>query len=397
MNKQYWFRRVLILVVILLIVAGAFGLVRRKKQALAQAPKYGMRPMPVWAVQAESGSLAQHINYLAVVEPLQSAKVSARVTATVTQLHCDEGDRVEAGQILLTLDTQEARANLASVEAEIAKAQADFGANEATIVSLRESAAYGQREALRDKTLLDQNDIPASTAEGSMDKARQAQARLEAGQHQSEALRQLVMALDKKRDAFQTRLAYGTILSPYAGMVTQRLVDLGDLAAPGKVLLVVEDRSELKFSFDVPQTDMAQVHEGLDVLFAVGSETRSATLSHLFPSLDQARMQRAEVFVSNDLGAGLIPGQTLSLAVTLSPVENAVIVPASALVQGPNRLQHIFVVTDNNTLVHHVVTVRASQGDRVAIQGIKPDQPVVTSTFLGWTRLSAGQKVEVLQ
>jgi hypothetical protein len=39
----------------------------------------------------------------------------------------------------------------------------------------------------------------------------------------------------------------------------------------------------------------------------------------------------------------------------------------------------------------------ASQGDRVAIQGIAPDQSVVTSTFLGWTRLSAGQKVEVLQ
>lgn len=396
MNKPYWFRRVLILVVLVLIVASAFGLIKRKKQALAQAPKYGLRPMPVWAVQAESGSLAQHINYLAVVEPLQSAKVSARVTATVTQLHCDEGDRVEAGQVLLTLDTQEARDTLASVEAEIAKGRADLGAHEATVVALQASAAYGHREAQRDKTLLDQNDIPASTAEGSMDKARQAQARLEAGQHQSEALRQLVTALDKKRNSFQTRLNYGTIRSPYAGVVTQRLVDSGDLAVPGKVLLVVEDRSELKLSFDVTQADMAQVHEGLDVLFEVGSERRSATLSHLFPSLDQSRMQRAEVFVSENLGTGLIPGQTLSLSVTLSPMENAVIVPASALVQGPNHLQHVFVVTDN-TLTHHPVTVLASQGDRVAIQGIKPDQPVVTSTFLGWTRLSAGQKVEVLQ
>ena len=43
------------------------------------------------------------------------------------------------------------------------------------------------------------------------------------------------------------------------------------------------------------------------------------------------------------------------------------------------------------------VTVLASQGDRVAIRGIEPNQPVVISTFLGWTRLSAGQKVEVLQ
>jgi len=89
-------------------------------------------------------------------------------------------DSVEAGQVLLTLDTQEVNDNLASVEAEIAKAQADLGANEATVVSLRESAAYGQREARRDQTLLDQNDIPASAAEGSADKARVAQARLEA-------------------------------------------------------------------------------------------------------------------------------------------------------------------------------------------------------------------------
>jgi len=396
MKKQQLFGRVLICVVIALIVAGAFVLVKRKKQALAQAPKYGMRPMPIRVVQAESGSLAQHIKYLAVVESLQDAKISARVIATVTQLHCDEGDRVEAGQVLLTLDTQEVQDNLASVEAEIAKVRADLGANEATVVSLRESAAYGQREAQRDRTLLDQNDIPASTAEGTADKARLAQARLEAGQYQSEALRQLVKALDKKRDSIQTRLEYGTIRSPFAGVVTQRWVDLGDLATPGKVLLKVEDRSKLKLSFDVPQADMAHVHEGLGVLFEVGSERRPATLSHLFPSLDQARMQRAEVFVPGDQRIGLIPGQTVSLAVTLAPVENTVIVPASALVQGPQRFQHVFVVADN-TLSHHRVTVLASQGDRVAIRGIEPNQPVVISTFLGWTRLSAGQKVEVLQ
>jgi len=393
--KKKLFARVLILVAIGLIVAGALGLIKRKKLALAQAPKYGMRPIPVRAVTAESASLAQHLDYLAVVEARQSAKLSARVTATVTQLLCDEGDSVEAGQVLLTLDTQELRDNLASVEAEVAKARADLSANEATVLSLRESAAYAQREAERDRTLLDQNDIPASVAEGSADKARQAQARLEAGQHQSEALGQLVKALDKKRDSFQTRLDYGTIRSPYAGMVTQRLVDLGDLAAPGKVLLVVEETA-LKLSFDVPQADMDRVHEGLGVLFDVDSETRGASLSHLFPSLDRARMQRAEVFVSEEQGGGLIPGQTLSLAVTLAPVENAVIVPASALVLGPKGLQHVFVVA-GNTLAHHPVTVLASQGERVAIQGIEPDQVVVTSSFLGWTRLSAGHKVEVLQ
>ncbi len=396
MKKQLWFRRILILVVIVLIVAGGFGLIQRKKRALAQAPKYGVGPMPVRVVQANRGALAQDIDYLAVVEPLQRAKVSARVTALVTQLHCDEGDRVEAGQILLTLDTQEARDNLASVEAEMAKARADLGANEATVVSLRASAAYAQRESQRDQSLFDQNDIPASTAEGSLDRARQAQARLEAGQHQSEALRQLVMALDKKRDAFRTRLSYGTIRSPYAGVVTQRLVYLGDLAAPGKVLLIVEDRTGLKLSFDVPQADTTQVHEGLDVWFEVGQERRQTPLSHLFPSLDNARMQRAEVFVPNDLHAGLIPGQTLSLSVALSPMEDAVIVPASALVPGPDQLQHVFVVTDN-LLRPHPVSVLARQGDRVAIQGIEPGQWVVTSTFLGWTRLSAGQKIEVLQ
>jgi multidrug efflux pump subunit AcrA (membrane-fusion protein) len=107
-------------------------------------------------------------------------------------------------------------------------------------------------------------------------------------------------------------------------------------------------------------------------------------------------MQRAEVFVSADQGAGLVPGQTLSLAVSLAPVENTVIVPASALVQGPEGLQYVFVVT-GNTLVYRPVTVLASQGDRVAIRGIESDQAVVTSSFLGWTRLSAGQKVEVLQ
>ncbi len=72
------------------------------------------------------------------------------------------------------------------------------------------------------------------------------------------------------RPSWRRQLGYCTIRSPFDGLVSHRMVDPGDLASPGKSLMVVEDRSRLKLCFDVPQQDLPQVREGLAVTYAVG-------------------------------------------------------------------------------------------------------------------------------
>jgi RND family efflux transporter MFP subunit len=327
-------------------------LVKHKKQMLAQAPRYGMRPTPVRVASARVGDLQKTRDYLAVVEPIRSAKVSARVTATVEKVLHDENEPVKAGDVLVVLDSREIAASVSSIT---------------------ETYAYWEREARRDKTLAEKGAIPGAQAEGTSDKASEVKGRLAVA---------------------ETQLSYCTIRSPYNGILSRRIVDPGDIAVPGKTLMVIEDRSRLKLGFDIPQQDLPKIREGLEVIYSVAGKERTAVLSRLFPSLNAARMLRAEVDLDGADAAGLSSGAYVPLQVVLRNSKNVTLVPAASLVESPDRNSHVFIVRDGH-LVARPVNVIGSNGDEVAVEGVQEGEQVVLSTFLGWAQLASGQMVEV--
>ncbi len=384
------------LIVAGLVVAGAVALVKHKKAILASAPRNSVGALPVHTVVAEQGDLTVTQRYLAVVKPIREADIAARVMAHIEEVRCDEGDRVAKGDVLVVLDDKELRQSVQAVKAQVAQAQAELEANKANIKALVNSLAYWQREAARDNDLAKKGDIPASAAEATADRASQAQGKLDATKNKSKAIEQFIDSLQKKQEGLETRLTYCTIRSPYNGMVSRRMVDPGDLATPGKMLVMVEDRSQLKLAFDVPQRDLPDVKEGLDVKFETAAGTKVASLSRLFPSLDKARMVRAEVNLAAEQSKGLSVGEYVPVMAVLNVLKGVTLVPASCLVEGPNGKQHVFVV-ENNRLKQPVVDVIGVSADKVAVKGIEAQQRVVTSTFLGWALLSSGQEVEALQ
>lgn len=389
-------RVLIVLAVVGLIGFGGYRLIGHKKRSLAAAPKYGQKPTAVHVVNAERGTLAQSRTYLAVCEPIRLAAVSARITAAIGEVACDEGTAVKAGQILVRLDDREIRQDIAAVASEIERARADRAGNEAIVESLRRSVAYWQREAKRDKTLADRGDIPGSQAEGTAEKGNEYQGRLLAAEQKSRALQHQADSLSRRKKQLEVQLSYCTIRSPYDGLVTRRRVDPGDLASPGKALLVVEDRSQMKLSFDVPQQDLAEVREGLPLQFTVEKQERRATLTHLYPSLNTDRTIRAESVLDAAKAEGVACGSTVPVSVVVRRMNDVVLVPASSLIECPKGKQHVFVVRKGK-LEHPIVTVIGRGAEKVAVTGIEAGEPVVTSTFLGWANLAGGMKVEPIQ
>jgi RND family efflux transporter MFP subunit len=347
-------RIVIILVAVTVIAGGGVALVKHKKQMLAQAPKYGIQPTPVRVASARLGDLRETKEYLAVVEPIRSANVSARLTATVEKVLRDENEPVKAGDLLIVLDSR-----------EIAE----------SVASLSKTYAYWEREALRDNTLAEKGAIPGSQAEGTSDKANEVKGRLAVA---------------------ETQLSYCTIRSPSDGIVSRRMVDPGDIAVPGKTLMVIEERSHLKLGFDIPQQDLPQVREGLGVVYSLAGKEHTAALSHLFPSLNAARMLRAEVYLDGADAAGLSSGAYVPLQVVLGNSKNVTLVPASSLVESPDQNPYVFIVQDGH-LAARSVNVLGSSGDEVAVEGVQAGEQVVLSTFLGWAQLASGRKVEVMK
>nr|MBC8361488.1 efflux RND transporter periplasmic adaptor subunit [Candidatus Desulfatibia profunda] len=347
-------RTLIVPVVVAVIAGGGIMLVKHKKQTLAQAPRYGMQPTPVRVASARLGDLQITRDYLAVVEPIRSANVSARLTANVEKVLHDENARVKAGDVLVVLDSREIAENVSF---------------------MTKTYAYWEREARRDKTLAEKGAIPGAQAEGTFDKANEAGGRLAAA---------------------KTQLSYCLIRSPFDGLVSHRMVDPGDLAAPGKNLMVVEDRDKLKLCFDVPQQDLPLVRAGLQVAYSVSGKERTATLSHLFPSLSAARMLRAEVYLDGADMDGLSSGAYVPLRVILGDSRDVTLVPAGSVVESPDGKPHVFIVRDGR-LEARPVSILNTSGDEVAVEGVQAGEQVVLSTFLGWAQLSSGQMVEVMK
>jgi len=375
------------------LLVGAALLVHRKKALLGGAPRYGLAPTPVHVVAARRGSLEITRTYLSIVEPVRTATLSARLTSPIESVETDEGKTVRAGEPLIKLDDREISYSIEVVKAQIAQARAELAANEATVAALTDSTAFWKREAQRMKKVKASGAATESEMEATIDKSDQLAGQLKTARYKNQALKQQIKALGNRVDELNTRLGYCVISSPYDGLVTRRLVDPGDLALPGKALLVVEDRSALKLAFDVPQQDMADIREGLALRFVIHDQARQARLTHLYPSLSVDRTVRAECALKGSETKGLTCGSYVPVTVVVRKIDDAILVPANSLVECPKEKVHVFVVREGK-LAHPVVTVLGRGRDDVAIEGIRSGESVVTSTFLGWANLAGGMKVE---
>lgn len=380
--------------VVLIIVA--LILVQQKQAALDEAPRYSTQPLPVHASVTTQGNLELTRQYLAVVEPSDVAELASRLMARVETVMVDEGERVQAGQVLIRLDEQELREGIDVLKAQVAQAEAELQANEATIDSLEHTLAYRQREADRLTRLLKSDASTHSETEAAVDRANEVAGQLTAARRRSSALEKQAESLRHRQAELSTRLGYTYITSPYDGVVRDRYVDEGDLAMPGRTLLVVESGGALKLGFDLPQKDLPQIHTGLPLTYSVGDETQSAIISNLHPSFKTDRMLRAESLLTEEASQAFRCGEYISITVTVERLENVTLAPAAGLVESADGRSHVFVIRDQQ-LVAVPVGVLGHRDDLVALAGIEPGAQVVTSTFLGWATLGSGLRVEVMR
>lgn len=385
-------KKLLLVLFLAALVAGGVLLVRGKKAQVAAAPTPTARPTAVRTVEARRGSLQDSRTYLARVEPWQVAEVSAQLTGRVERVTVREGDRVRKGALLVALDDAEIQSTVAEVEAQIAQAEAQAAGQEATVVSLAQTVRYWEKEFQRDDTLAREGAIAQAAADTTADRLSEARGRLEAGRQGVEAARKQIDAFGKRRAAAAARRTYTRVLSPFDGVVARRLADPGDLAAPGKPLLVVEDRSRAKLLFDVPQEDLGRVQKGTPVHVDHDLDLTLA-VSRLYPSLNPDRTRTVEAYAPGS--AGLSTGTTYPVDLILHTLDDAVLVPEECLVESPEGKRAVFGVVDGRAQALPVNVLLVREG-LVAVEGIEAGLPVVQSTYLGWNRLASGEPVEVL-
>lgn len=311
------------------------------------------------AAPARASTAANASGFDAVVEAVRQTVIAAQVPGAVVQLDVKVGDRVSAGQLLLRIDARAADQNAAASNAQVQAARA--------------ALEVASKDFERQKQLFRQNYISQAALERAESAFKSTRAQVDAQQAQSGAAR--------------TQSGLHLVRAPFAGVVAEVPVSLGDMAMPGRPLLTLYDPSALRVSAAVPQSVSARMGANpslrieLPGLPAARQWVEPARVQ-LLPTLDAATHT---VPLRADLPAGttgLAPGMfaRVWLALAAAPANHgpaALNVPQSAIVRRA-EMTGLYVLDPNGKPVLRQVRLGRVEADQVEVlSGLMPGEPVV--------------------
>lgn len=279
--------------------------------------------LPFQVLKASYQNIEQRISFDAVVEAINVATVSSQVSGRVIGINFDVDDSVEKGQILVRLAGREQRARVDEIEAKELEAQAQYNIDHKEFSRIQKM--YSKK--LISKSILDK-------AEAKLRRSKE----------------QLNSASARLRDA-QTKLHYAVVRAPYAGVVVERHVEVGELAKVGQALMTGLSLEKLRVTAFVPQRYVNTIRNNgnVQVSFAgVGleDETIVAQSVSVSPQADPVSHSFVVRVMFADKTKGLYPGMFSKISFSIGEAKK-LLVPSQAIVQR-SELMALYVVNEKN-------------------------------------------------
>jgi HlyD family secretion protein len=352
-----------------------------------------LRPdaIPVRVARVESARVESTItnSKAGTVRARRRAKLSAEVGSRVVVLTHREGDAVEEGELLVQLNDATPRAQLLLARLGLQVAQS--AANEACIA--RDRAV---RELRRKRSLADQKIVSEDLLDGLQSAAEAAEASCNARNSQvGEAQAQIA--------AMEAELAKYSIRAPFAGVIAEQEVQVGEWITPSPPLLTVPpvvdliDPTSIYVSAPMDEVDSAKIRLEQAVKVTVdshrGEEFAARVVRRAPYVLDveaQNRTLEIEVELADaEFAATLLPGTSADVEVVLDAREGVLRIPTSALLEGDKVL-----VANDGTLEESTIEVGLKNWNYAEVRGgLEEGQLVVTS--LESVEVKAGARVAI--
>ena len=358
----------------------------------AQRPKANKAPsIPVNTAAVSLQNWPEIYEATGTVRARSAATIASKVMGYVQQVSVQAGDRVREGQTLITLDARDLEANLRRAEAGRAEAQSALPEVENGIAAAKANLDLAQATFRRIDDLASKKSVSNQELDEASARLKAAQANYEmALSRRAQLQSKIVQAEQEQRSARITR-DYTAITAPFAGMVTAKSVEPGNLAAPGTPLLTIEREGAYRLEVEVDESKLQAVrvgHTAKVTLDAVG-RTLDARVSEVVPAVDAASRAytvKIDLPVVPQLRSGLFGKVSFTLG-----NRHALAIPAKAL-QERGQLQSVFVVANGEARTRLITAGRRFQ-DVVEVQsGLTAGETVVVAPP---TNLTDGDCVEV--
>jgi membrane fusion protein, multidrug efflux system len=354
-------RMILMLVAVAAFVAVLGGVKAWQiKAAIAGYAAFEPPPEAVTTIVARQERWADSVDAIGTVAAVRGVTVSADLPGVVEKIGFQSGTPVQAGAVLVQLDTSQEQAQLAAAESQ----------RELSRLNLE-----------RMRSMLAQHVVAQAEFDRAAAEAKQAEASV--GQ-------------------IRATIARKTIRAPFSGILGIRQVDIGQYLAAGAQIVPLQALNPIYVNFAVPQQEIARMKPGTQVGVALenGAVATSGRVSAIDAVVDQTtRNVQVQATVTN-AGTRLRPGMFVQARVALGAGRMAVTLPASAVSYAPYG-DSVFIVqmmknpkgTAYRGVVQRFVKLGPTRGDQVAIvSGVNPGDEVVTS---GVFKLRTGAAVTI--
>jgi len=306
------------------------------------------------------------------VQAWHEATIYARVSGYIKTWYVDIGSKVQAGDVLARIEAPELDAQLRQAEADLATAMA--------------KDALAQSTAARWQGLLTTDSVAKQEADEKISNAQTTSA--------------MVNGAKANRDHLKELVSFERIVSPYAGVITSRLTDVGALINAGsgtgyKPLFTLAQADRLRIYVHVPQNYALNIPAGLiaQLNFGVPDKNFSAKLLDSASAIDPISRTLLLQFEMDNVQAKILPGGYVQVKLSLPTDPQQVILPVNTLLFRAQGLQ-VGVLDQLNKVTLQSVKLARDFGDTVEIaSGLSVGEKVIVNPS---DALYNGQQVKVI-
>ncbi len=300
-----------------------------------EAPEIPLTAARVQTVTVQERSISSRVEAVGTVQAVDQAVIAAKITGTILEIPVVLGSRVNKGDLLVKIHADEISARVLQARAQLDQAR---------------------RNLKREEKLLKQQ---ASTPET------------------VKSMRDLLAVAQAGYRGATSMLSYTTITAPFAGVITEKIANNGDLATPGTPLLHLENSSKLQVVASIPETVALQIQQGDRLSINIPAtgmalEGEVAEISPVVNPLSRTSQVKINLSSSDGLRTGMfarvqIPG----------PESITLMVPEQAIVHF-GQLEKIFVANEGKAQLRLVRTGMREDGLIEILSGLKAGERVVT-------------------
>lgn len=318
----------------------------------------GTYKIPVFVEELKPDTFSHFVNTNGTVEAIQEAFISPETNGQITEMHVDEGERVEKGELLAKLNTSVIESNIEEVKTNLELARETF---------------QKQRRLWKDSVGTEMQYLEAKNRKEN---------------------------LENRLETLREQLDMSEIRAPFDGVVEEINQKVGELGTPGLQMLHLVNLKKLKIEAELAEQYMAYVHEGdmVRIHFPAYPElVKNVPVTRKGSVIDkESRTFALEARIDN-YNEKIKPNQISIMKVRDYVNDTALIVPSEVIKQDMQG-DYVYILQENQgskvAQKVYIETGRTHNDQTVLKKGVEPGDKVITS---GYTQVSDGSQVEVKQ